>query len=125
MSKRELQETLKNILEEYTTIIRENKPLRNDIHPTMKPIRLISKLIHNSSKENWNVLDLFGGSGSTLIAAEQLKRKAFLMEFDEKYADVIVKRYAEMGKEDIKLLRNGKTYSWNEVKNELYAGDIT
>ena len=125
MSKKELQETLKNILEEYTTIIRENKPLRNDIHPTMKPIRLISKLIHNSSKENWNVLDLFGGSGSTLIAAEQLKRKAFLMEFDEKYADVIVKRYAEMGKEDIKLLRNGKTYSWNEVKNKLYSGDVT
>ena len=98
MSKKELQETLKNILEEYTTIIREN---------------------------NWNVLDLFGGSGSTLIAAEQLKRKAFLMEFDEKYADVIVKRYAEMGKEDIKLLRNGKTYNWNEVKTELYAGDVT
>ena len=46
-------------------------------------------------------------------------------EFDEKYADVIVKRYAEMGKEDIKLLRNGKTYSWNEVKNQLYAGDVT
>jgi len=125
MSKKELQETLKNILEKYTTIIRENKPLKNDIHPTMKPIRLISKLIHNSSKENWNVLDLFGGSGSTLIAAEQLKRKAFLMEFDEKYADVIVKRYAEMDKEDIKLLRNGKTYNWNEVKSELYAGDVT
>ena len=68
---------------------------------------------------------MFGGSGSTLIAAEQLKRKAFLMEFDEKYADVIVKRYAEMGKEDIKLLRNGKTYNWNEVKTELYAGDVT
>ena len=43
---------------------------------------------------------------------------------DEKYADVIVKRYAEMGKEDIKLLRNGKTYNWNEVKSELYAGDV-
>ena len=68
---------------------------------------------------------MFGGSGSTLIAAEQLKRKAFLMEFDEKYADVIVKRYAEMDKEDIKLLRNGKTYNWNEVKSELYAGDVT
>ncbi|MEJ6471065.1 site-specific DNA-methyltransferase [Fusobacterium nucleatum] len=99
MSKKELQETLKNILEEYTQFIRENKPLKNDIHPTMKPIRLISKLIHNSSKENWNVLDLYCGSGSTLIAAEQLKRNAFLMEFDEKYADVIVKRYAEMDKE--------------------------
>ena len=47
------------------------------------------------------------------------------MEFDEKYADVIVKRYAEMGKENIKLLRNGKTYNWNEVKSELYAGDVT
>ena len=47
------------------------------------------------------------------------------MEFDEKYADVIVKRYAEMDKEDIKLLRNGKTYNWNEVKSELYAGDVT
>ena len=54
-----------------------------------------------------------------------MDKKNELMEFDEKYADVIVKRQAEMGKEDIKLLGNGKTYSWNEVKNELYAGDVT
>lgn len=123
MSKKELQETLKNILEEYTTIIRENKPLKNDIHPTMKPIKLISKLIHNSSKENWNVLDLFGGSGSTLIAAEQLKRKAFLMEFDEKYADVIVKRYSSLGKTDITLIRDKEQYSWEDIKHELINGE--
>lgn len=118
-SKKELIEILKSIAGEHETIIRENKPLKNDLHPTMKPIKLIARLIHNSSKKDWNILDLFGGSGSTLIAAEQLERNAYLMEFDPKYADVIVRRYASLGRTDIKLIRDGKEYNWEEIKNEL------
>lgn len=122
-SKKELLEILKRILGEHESIIRENKPLKNDVHPTMKPIKLIARLIHNSSKKDWNILDLFGGSGSTLIAAEQLKRKAYLMEFDPKYADVIVKRYNSLGKTDIKLIRDEKEYGWEEIKYELISED--
>ena len=62
----------------------------------MKPIDLIAKLIKNSSKENDIILDLFGGSGSTTIAAEQLNRKCYTMELDPKYCDVIVKRWETM-----------------------------
>lgn len=80
---------------DQTSVIYENKPTRNDIHPTMKPVTLIGGLMSNSSKSGWNVLDLFGGSGSTLMAAEQLGRTAFLMELDEKFCDVIVKRWEE------------------------------
>ena len=65
------------------------------------------------------MLDLFGGSGSTLIAAEQLERRAFLMEFDEKYVDVIVKRYASMGKDNISLIRDEKEYSWEEIQENF------
>lgn len=80
---------------DQTSVIYENKPTRNDIHPTMKPVTLIGRLMSNSSKSGWNVLDLFGGSESTLMAAEQLGRTAFLMELDEKFCDVIVKRWEE------------------------------
>ena len=80
---------------DQTSVIYENKPTRNDIHPTMKPVTLIGRLMSNSSKSGWSVLDLFGGSGSTLMAAEQLGRTAFLMELDEKFCDVIVKRWEE------------------------------
>lgn len=109
----------KNLNTTPQTVIKENKPLRNDVHPTMKPIHLIARLISNSSKKGWNVLDLFGGSGSTLIAAEQLERRAFLMEFDEKYVDVIVKRYASMGKDNISLIRDEKEYSWEEIQENF------
>lgn len=120
-SKKELIDIVKSLLNEHETIIRENKPLRNDVHPTMKPIKLLARLIHNSSKKDWNILDLFGGSGSTLIATEQLERNSFLMEYDPKYADVIVRRYASLGKEDIVLIRDGKQYSWEEIKHELIS----
>lgn len=75
------------------SIIYENKPTRSDEHPTMKPIKLISQLIANSSREKENVLDLFGGSGTTLIACEQLNRNCFMMEYDPKYVDVIIDRW--------------------------------
>ncbi|MCD8348796.1 MAG: site-specific DNA-methyltransferase [Lachnospiraceae bacterium] len=98
MKKQELVDYIRKMqerLREYTTVLYENKPQRNDVHPTMKPVPLIGRLMKNSSKPGANVLDPFGGSGSTLIAAEQLDRKAFLMELDEKYCDVIVRRWEE------------------------------
>lgn len=70
-----------------------NKPKANDLHPTMKPLELVGRALKNSSKKDQNILDLFGGSGSTLIACEQIQRNAYLMELDERYVDVIVKRY--------------------------------
>jgi len=74
------------------TVWEYNKPKVNDLHPTMKPLELVGRAIKNSSKNGDKVLDLFGGSGSTMIAAEQIGRVAYLMELDEKYTDVIVKR---------------------------------
>lgn len=87
-----------------TTILEFNKPARNGEHPTMKPLDLIGYLIKNSSKENDIVLDLFGGSGSTLIASEQLNRQCFMMEYDPKYVDVIIKRWETLtGEKAVKL----------------------
>lgn len=76
-----------------STILEFDRPKQSTLHPTMKPIDLIAKLIKNSSKENDIILDLFGGSGSTIIAAEQLNRNCYTMELDPKYCDVIVKRW--------------------------------
>lgn len=93
------KEELIKILEETyrerisTTIIEEDKPTINDLHPTMKPIKLLSRLIKNSSRVDECVLDLFRGSGSTLIACEQLSRTCYMMELDPKYCDVIIKRW--------------------------------
>lgn len=70
-----------------------DKPRKDGEHPTMKPIELIANALENSSESNDQILDLFGGSGSTLIACEQLGRKCYMMELDPKYCDVIRKRY--------------------------------
>jgi DNA modification methylase len=78
-----------------TTVIREDKPYRNDIHPTMKPVALVGGMILNSSRPEDVVLDLFGGGGATLIACEKHNRNARLMELDPKYCDVIVKRWED------------------------------
>lgn len=67
----------------------------NDLHPTMKPVRMCSKLIRNSTRPGEIVLDLFGGSGSTLMACEQLDRKCLIMEYDPVYADTIIKRWEQ------------------------------
>jgi len=75
------------------TIWEYDKPKCNDLHPTMKPIPLVARAINNSSRKGETVLDLFGGSGTTLIACEELKRKALVMELDEKYASVIIDRW--------------------------------
>ena len=79
-----------------STVLEFDKPSRNAEHPTMKPIDLLVYLIKNSSKENDIILDLFGGSGSTLIAAEQIQRTCYTMELDPKYCDVIIKRWENL-----------------------------
>ena len=81
------------------------RTLKNDLHPTMKPIPLIENAIKNSSKANMKVLDLFLGSGSTLIAAEKLNRKCYGMELDEKYCDVIIERWEQFTGQ--KAIKNG------------------
>lgn len=97
LKKEEMLKLLQDIYSDKisTTVINESKVATSDLHPTMKPIRMIAGLIKNSSRIEEIVLDLFGGSGSTLIACEQLKRKAYLMEFDPHYVDVIIKRYED------------------------------
>ena len=82
------------------TVIYEDKPTKNDIHPTMKPVKLMARLIKNSTKQEQLVLDLFGGSGSTLIACEQINRKCFTMEYDPKYCDTILDRWEKLTGEE-------------------------
>lgn len=96
MTKEALATYVREILQMIpTTVIREDRPARNDLHPTMKPIGLVARHIRNSSKTGENVLDLFGGSGTTLMAAEQTGRNAFLSELDAKYVDVIKIRWEQ------------------------------
>ena len=76
-----------------TDIVREDKPTRNAEHPTMKPIPLMGRFVRNSSRRGQSVIDLFGGSGSTLMACEQLKRQCRTMEYDPVYCDVIIARW--------------------------------
>lgn len=78
-----------------TTCLEFDKPNRNGIHPTMKPVELVEYCISNSTKQKDNVLDIFGGSGTTLISCEKINRNAFICEIDPKYCDVIVKRWED------------------------------
>ena len=78
-----------------TTLLEFPRPTKSKLHPTMKPIPLLSKLIQDGSKLGANVLDLFGGSGSTLIACEQLNRNCYMMELDPYYCQVIINRWEE------------------------------
>lgn len=91
----ELRELLADFIEP-TTVIREGKPLKNGEHPTMKPIPLIKKQVKNSTKKGGKVLDLFGGSGTTLLACEELDRVCYMCELDPIYCDVIIKRWEEL-----------------------------
>lgn len=94
LTNKELKELVANYRATVpTTIIRENKPTRSEEHPTMKPVKLIAKLVGNSSRERERVLDIFGGSGTTMIACEQLNRICYMMELDPHYADVIIERW--------------------------------
>ena len=103
-----------------TTIWEFDKPKKNGDHPTMKPIPLLAYPIMNSTMSNAVVLDPFGGSGSTLITCEQTDRICYTIELDEKFCDVIVKRYIEqVGSSDgVTVQRDGLTYKYEEVFNE-------
>ena len=106
MSKNELKAYIKQLLEQGPpcTVIDMDKPLRNADHPTMKPVKLMAYLIRNSSRPGEIVLDVFGGSGSTLIAAEQTGRTCYTCELDARYCDVIVKRWENLTGEKAKKL---------------------
>ncbi|WP_036232633.1 site-specific DNA-methyltransferase [Marinobacterium litorale] len=98
-----------------------NKPVKNDLHPTMKPVELVERAIRNSSKSRDIVLDLFGGSGSTLIACEKTGRRARVMELDPKYVDVIIRRWQEYTGEQARRAEDGAAF--DEVAFQVQAVD--
>ena len=79
-----------------STIISVPKPQKSELHPTMKPVALVERMVANSSPRGGLVVDVCGGSGTTLIAADRLTRRCNIMEFDPKYADVIIRRWQEL-----------------------------
>ena len=106
-----------------TTIWNYDKPKRNKNHPTSKPLDLLEYPICNSSQENAIVLDTFGGSGSTMMACEQTNRICCMMELDEKYASVILRRAVEIGiaQEDIFVERGGEKIPYSALVKEVEA----
>ncbi len=97
-----------------------DKPKHNDVHPSMKPVEMLVYLVQNSSKRGETVLDNFGGSGSTLIACEQTGRKCRMIELDEKYCDVIRRRWAEF--------KYGEGCDWQSLtpaEEKQIEGDIS
>ena len=106
-----------------TTIWNYDKPKRNKNHPTSKPLDLLGYPISNSSQENAIVLDTFGGSGSTMMACEQTNRICHMMELDEKYASVILRRYVEDtgDSENVNVVRGGEKIPYSELVKEVEA----
>lgn len=109
----------------HTTVWEFDRPTKSKLHPTMKPIPLTAYPIRLSSQENGIVLDLFGGSGTTLIACEQLNRVCCMMEYDPKYASAIVRRYAAArgGTDDVRVMRGGEMLPCSAVYIPS-AGDL-
>ena len=97
------------------TVIECKRPTRNAVHPTMKPVELMEYQVGNNTRKNEIVLDIFGGSGSTLIACEKLGRACRAMELDPRYVDVIVRRWQEFTGKQATLLSTGQTFE--EVSN--------
>ena len=91
-----------------SSVIHHDRPTRSDLHPTMKPVALCAKLIQNSSKRGDNIVDFFGGSGSTLMACEETGRNCFTMELDPSYADVIISRWEDATGERAVLLNGAE-----------------
>ena len=106
-----------------STIIRCEKPKRSSEHPTMKPVELISKMLRNSTREGDIVLDLFGGSGSTLISCQMLGRQARLMELDAKFVDVIVRRWQEFTGNQATHAATGATFAEVEADSALAVAE--
>ena len=105
MNEEDLRKAYKELVEQLdTSVIYEDRPTKNKEHPTMKPIKLMARLIRNSSNVGDIILDLFGGSGSTLIACEQIGRKCYMNELDPHYCDVIIERWEKFtGKKATKI----------------------
>ena len=100
-------EKIRSDLAARTSVQYEKKPAKSDMHPTMKPVALVGRFIQNSSRHRENVVDLFGGSGTTLIAAEQLHRVAYIMELNPIYCDVIIDRWEEFTGRKARQVRGG------------------
>lgn len=98
MNKTELKELVHALREGRgeTSVLRADKPMASRLHPTMKPVKLVGRLMLNSSREGDVVADVFGGSGTTLVAAEQLGRRCLMMELDPHYCDVIIERWQQL-----------------------------
>lgn len=127
MKKDELIQRLEDIYSLKNSVLNHDKPAKNDLHPTMKPISLLADLLKNSSHPGQNVLDPFGGSGSTLVACDELRRVAFLNELDETYVDVIVKRYINLkgSIDNCYVVRNGVKTPLSEIEtfNEILESE--
>lgn len=124
MSKQEMKDLLEKIFlrqELPSTVIDCDKPQRSADHPTMKPIPLMGRLIANSSRRKDIVLDIFGGSGTTLIASEQLGRKCRMVEYEPIYVDVIIKRWEELTGMKAFLMRNIHEGKSDNVKDDTKA----
>jgi len=108
-----------------TTIWNFNKPKKNSNHPTSKPLDLLAYPINNSTQANAIVIDTFGGSGSTLMACEQMNRICYTMELDEKYASVILRRYVEdtNNSENVYVIRNGEKILYKDLVKEVEKDD--
>jgi DNA modification methylase len=100
-----------------TSVWNFDKPLKNDLHPTMKPVDLVVNAIMNSTEKNSIVADFFLGSGTTLIASEKTERICYGMELDEDYCNVIIKRFVDwclLNNVEIKIKRNGEDFNYKE-----------
>ena len=108
-----------------TTIWNFDKPKKNSNHPTSKPLDLLAYPINNSTQANAIVIDTFGGSGSTLMACEQMNRICYTMELDEKYASVILRRYVEdtNDSENVYVVRNGEKIPYSSLVKEVEVKD--
>ena len=108
-----------------TTIWNFDKPKKNSNHPTSKPLDLLAYPIKNSTQANAIVIDTFGGSGSTLMACEQMNRICYTMELDEKYASVILRRYVEdtNDSENVYVIRNGEKIPYSSLVKEVETND--
>ena len=104
-----------------TTIWNFDKPKKNSNHPTSKPLDLLAYPINNSTQANAIVIDTFGGSGSTLMACEQMNRICYTMELDEKYASVILRRYVEdtNDSENVYVIRDGVKILYKDLVKEV------
>ena len=107
MNKAELKDLVRALqADREESVIYCDKPLHATLHPTMKPVKLVARFMINSSKEGDAVADIFGGSGTTIIAAEQLKRRCLMMELDPHYCDVIIKRWEDYTGKKAELVKD-------------------